>query len=59
MASAACSTQPAEMPANSPSDSSSCRVRRSASGADTENREVSTDSSYSSGTNPSSMLRSP
>jgi len=59
MPSAACSAPPAEMPAKMPSEFSSSRVRLSASAYDTENRVVSTDSSYSSGTKPSSMLRSP
>src|ERR1022692_685505 len=55
----ACSTQPAEIPPKRPSARTSCLVRRSASAADTENLEVRTESSYSSGTNPSSMFRRP
>ena len=42
-----------------PSTSTSWRVRRTASRVPTENRRVSTDASYSSGTYPSSMLRRP
>ena len=58
-AQAACSAPPVEMPAKMPSAACSSRVRRRASAEATENRVVSTDSSYSSGTKPSSMLRSP
>ena len=56
---AACSAQPADIPAKMPSVLSSSRVAASASAEETENRVVSTDSSYSSGTKPSSTLRSP
>ena len=45
MPSAACSAQPAEMPAKMPSLDSRSRVRRSASSEDTEYLVVSTDSS--------------
>src|SRR5262249_28649107 len=59
MARAACSAAPVEIPAKMPSASSSSRVRRRASLPETENRVVSTEGSYSSGTKPSSTLRSP
>jgi hypothetical protein len=59
MASAACRIAPVEMPAKIPSASSSSRVRRTASRGPTEYLVVSTDASYSSGTNPSSRFRNP
>ena len=59
IASAACRAAPVEIPAKIPSLSSSSLVRRSASAEETENRVVRTEGSYSSGTKPSSTLRSP
>src|SRR5882757_3827539 len=58
MPSAACSTAPVEIPAKMPSLCTNSRVRLTASNDPTEKRVVRISGSYSSGTNPSSMLRS-
>ena len=56
---ATCSTAPLEIPANTPSRSTSARVARSASDESTRNFRSSIDSSRIGGTNPSSSDRNP